>query len=143
MRTTLGEGRIRCPKCGTEQVDKAGIYLDASELAKRQMKCQKETCREPLWQLTGELRRYEPAKFIHKQMRRFFDYLIIDEAHEEKSADSAAPALLVIQLFQSIEKGCLPAFLSRGFKYFFLNEDSLFVAVQFFPRYYVTVPDVR
>jgi SNF2 family DNA or RNA helicase len=89
MRTTMGEGRVRCPKCGTEQVDKAGIYLDAAELAKRQMKCQKETCREPLWQLTGELRRYEPAKYIHKQMRRFFDYLIIDEAHEEKSADSA------------------------------------------------------
>src|SRR6516225_1607113 len=89
MRTTMGEGRVRCPKCGTEQVDKAGIFLDASEFAKRQMKCQKETCREPLWQLTGELRRYEPARYIHKQMRRFFDYLIIDEAHEEKSADSA------------------------------------------------------
>ena len=89
MRTTMGEGRVRCPKCGTEQVDKAGIFLDASEFSKRQMKCQKEICREPMWQLTGELRRYEPAKYIHKQMRRFFDYLIIDEAHEEKSADSA------------------------------------------------------
>jgi hypothetical protein len=89
MRTAMGEGRVRCPKCGTEQVDKAGIFLDASEFAKRQMKCQKETCREPLWQLTSELRRFEPAKYIHKQMRRFFDYLIIDEAHEEKSADSA------------------------------------------------------
>src|SRR5262249_58262748 len=54
----------------------------------RQMKCQKETCREPLWQLTGELRRYEPARYIHKRMRRFFDYLIIHEAHEEKSAHS-------------------------------------------------------
>jgi hypothetical protein len=89
MRTTMGEGRVRCPKCATEQVDKAGIFLDASEFAKRQMKCQKEGCREPLWQLTGELRRYEPARYIHKQMRRFFNYLIIDEAHEEKSADSA------------------------------------------------------
>jgi SNF2 family DNA or RNA helicase len=89
MRTTMGEGRVRCPKCGTEQVDKAGIYLDASEFAKRQMKCQKESCHEPLWQLTGELRRYEPAKFIHKQMKRFFDYLIIDEAHETKAQDSA------------------------------------------------------
>jgi SNF2 family DNA or RNA helicase len=89
MRTTMGEGRVRCPKCGTEQVDKAGIFLDASEFAKRQMKCQKEACREPLWQLTSELRRYEPARYIHKKLRRFFDYLIIDEAHEEKSADSA------------------------------------------------------
>jgi hypothetical protein len=89
MRTTMGEGRVRCPKCGTEQVDKAGIYLDATEFAKRQMKCQKEDCREPLWQLTSELRRFEPAKYIHKKLGRFFDYLIIDEAHEEKSADSA------------------------------------------------------
>src|SRR5262249_59241758 len=35
MRTTMGQGRVRCPKCGTEQVDKAGIFLDASEFAKR------------------------------------------------------------------------------------------------------------
>src|SRR5262249_23048427 len=47
------------------------------------------------------------------------------------------------QVFQSIEKGRLPTFLPRRFEYFFLNEHSLFVAVQCFPRNYVTVPDVR
>jgi hypothetical protein len=87
MRTTMGESRVRCPRCGAEQVDDAGIYLDASEFAKRQKKC--IACEEPLWTLTGEIHRFEPAKYIHKKMRRFFDYLIIDEAHEEKSADSA------------------------------------------------------
>src|SRR5262249_19073601 len=76
MRPEMGEGGLRCHKRGPAQGDKAGIYVDAAEFAKQQTKCQKEPCREPLWQLTGELRRYEPAKYIHKQMRRFFDYLI-------------------------------------------------------------------
>jgi len=64
-------------------------------------------CRAPLWSYIGadsrvgadhkavnskELRGYnkwEPAKYIHKHMKGFFDYLIIDEVHEEKGADTA------------------------------------------------------
>jgi hypothetical protein len=33
--------------------------------------------------------RWEPAKYIHKQLRGFFDYFVLDEAHEEKSSTSA------------------------------------------------------
>jgi hypothetical protein len=46
-------------------------------------------CGEPLWQLTREIWRYEPAKYIHKKLHRFLDYCVIDEIHEEKSAESA------------------------------------------------------
>jgi hypothetical protein len=41
-----------------------------------------------LWQYVRKPDRFEPARFIHKKLRPF-DYLIIDEVHEEKGADTA------------------------------------------------------
>ena len=46
-------------------------------------------CGSPLWQMTGELRRYEPALYIKRRLRNFFGYLILDEVHEEKGLDTA------------------------------------------------------
>jgi hypothetical protein len=48
-----------------------------------------EGCGSPLWQMTGELWRYEPALFIKRHLRHFFTYLILDEVHEEKGSDTA------------------------------------------------------
>ena len=48
-----------------------------------------EGCGSPLWQMTSELMRYEPALFIKRHLRHFIDYLILDEVHEEKGADTA------------------------------------------------------
>src|SRR5207249_4780055 len=45
--------------------------------------------RGALWTMTGELRRFEPARYIHKRLKGFFRYFLLDEAHEEKSADTA------------------------------------------------------
>jgi SNF2 family DNA or RNA helicase len=39
--------------------------------------------------MTGELWRYEPALYIKRHLRHFFRYLILDEVHEEKGADTA------------------------------------------------------
>src|SRR6266478_1776524 len=39
--------------------------------------------------MNGELRRYEPALYIKRHLRHFFDYLILDEVHEEKGAATA------------------------------------------------------
>jgi hypothetical protein len=46
-------------------------------------------CGSALWQMTSELRRYEPATYIKRHLRHFFDYLILDEVHEEKGFDTA------------------------------------------------------
>src|SRR5947209_600120 len=46
-------------------------------------------CGSPLWQMTGELRRYEPALYIKRHLGHFFRYLILDEIHEEKGAATA------------------------------------------------------
>src|SRR4029077_5372690 len=48
-----------------------------------------EGCGSPLWQMNGELRRYEPALYIKRHLRNFFTYLILDEVHEEKGLDTA------------------------------------------------------
>ena len=48
-----------------------------------------EGCGSPLWQMNGELRRYEPARFIKRHLRYFFKYLVLDEVHEEKGSDTA------------------------------------------------------
>ena len=46
-------------------------------------------CDEPLWQWTRQPYRWPPSKLIHKKLKGFFDYVLIDEIHEEKSAESA------------------------------------------------------
>lgn len=46
-------------------------------------------CNEPLWQWTKKPYRWPPAKLIQKKMRNFFDYMVVDEVHEEKSESSA------------------------------------------------------
>src|SRR5580658_5367920 len=39
--------------------------------------------------MTSELMRYEPALYIKRHLRGFFKYLVLDEVHEEKGADTA------------------------------------------------------
>ena len=46
-------------------------------------------CNEPLWNWTSRPNRWAPARIIQKKLRRFFQYLIIDEVHEQKSDESA------------------------------------------------------
>jgi SNF2 family DNA or RNA helicase len=90
------EDGLRCPKCGqmltkqreegAAQDEDGGLLLTHAQLAKRRQKC---PCGEQLWQYTGEIRRWAPATFIHKKLKGFFTYFVADEAHEEKSAESA------------------------------------------------------
>jgi hypothetical protein len=118
-RTHADDGFLRCPQCGRRLVDsrheplcvgqpgKEG--LSGTGLWKRRARCEwvlsghsgeadaegkpadlrVKGCGSPLWQMTGELERYEPALFIKRHLRHFFDYLILDEVHEEKGADTA------------------------------------------------------
>ena len=46
-------------------------------------------CGEPLWAFTSKPYRWAPARIIQKKLRRMFEYLIIDEVHEQKSDESA------------------------------------------------------
>jgi hypothetical protein len=48
-----------------------------------------ERCGEPLWCYTGKPYRWPPARIIHKKLSRMFDYLVVDEVHEQKSDESA------------------------------------------------------
>ncbi len=46
-------------------------------------------CGAALWTHTHELDRWPIARFIHKKLPGFFDYCIVDESHQTKSADTA------------------------------------------------------
>ena len=108
------DGFIRCPSCGRRLVDEerepicegkpGSTGQPGTGLWKRRTQCEwvlsneargedgsrlVEGCGSPLWQMTGELWRYEPALFIKRHLRRYFKYLILDEVHEEKGAHTA------------------------------------------------------
>ena len=113
------DGFLRCPQCGRRLVNDKREPLSVGKpgkngqpgtgLWKRRAQCEWvlsshgndgdpeldqagrliQGCGSPLWQMSGELRRYEPALFIKRRLRNFFKYLILDEVHEEKGADTA------------------------------------------------------
>jgi hypothetical protein len=118
-RTHLDDGFIRCSQCGRRLVDdkREPLFEGRSGrdgqvgtgLWKKRSRCewvlagnttepnyQNEGpdrlvpgCGSPLWQMTGEIRRYEPALFIKRHLKHYFDYLLADELHETKGADTA------------------------------------------------------
>lgn len=118
-RSHAVEGFLRCPNCGlrlvTQEREPIGVGKPAGNghsgtgLWKRRARCEwvlansrgrhdpereesdrlLEGCGAPLWQMTGELWRYEPALFIKRRLRHYFGYLILDEVHEEKGSATA------------------------------------------------------
>ena len=88
---------LTCPTCGKPVMNKDS-HASMDWLNKNRRVCaapldedepEGPVCGGHLWSYHGELRRWAPADYIKKHMRGFFDYLIIDEVHEEKSAASA------------------------------------------------------
>jgi hypothetical protein len=82
---------LYCPRCGAQVIkttgkDAAGVAIAIEALAKTKHSC--EQCQEPLCQNIRKPDRFEPARFFHKQVRKL-DYLIVDELHENKGADTA------------------------------------------------------
>lgn len=94
-----GQPHLRCPDCGGKIVTERSAIVEMGDLAKKKLCCEYvlnpdggfplQGCGAPLWQYTGELKRWEPALYIQRRLRRFFTYLVLDEQHEEKSATSA------------------------------------------------------
>lgn len=78
---------VHCPTCGAQIVDGDDKPTDPKALAKKRHTC--GSCKTSLWQMTGDLWRYEPALFIKRHLKHFFEYLILDEVHETKSAETA------------------------------------------------------
>lgn len=87
------EGRERfhyrvptCPRCGKIATDAEGVPLKADKLARKKHRC---PCGEALWQQTAP-RRVALADYLRRELPRgFFSALILDEAHEYKSGESA------------------------------------------------------
>jgi len=80
-----------CPDCQTpiEVKQRDGTMLPAGpdDLKKDKLSC--ESCGAALWQWTNEFDRWPVADYIHKKLNGYFDFLIVDESHQAKSAESA------------------------------------------------------
>jgi hypothetical protein len=64
--------------------DRSPEPLEYFDKARR--KC--EACGEQLWQDIAKPRRFAPALFIKKKLKNFFDYYVMDEVQDGRSADS-------------------------------------------------------
>lgn len=81
-----------CPSCQQaafrmERGSNVPEPIPLEDLEKRQHFC--EFCKEALWQWTDQLDRWPVAKYLHGHARRRIDYVVIDEAHETKGAETA------------------------------------------------------
>lgn len=95
---------VLCPTCFKEQTEldkETGLFVKVLETAfhKKRRKC--TVCGEPMWAWTHEIDRWPVATFVHKKLRNWFDYCIIDESHQAKSAEAA-----VGQVMGSLVAGC-------------------------------------
>ena len=88
QRITFDE--IRSPHAGRELGSLDG-YVDkiGTEVNHGGFKWVVKKCGEPLFNYTSRPYRWAPALVIQRKCRRLFDYLIIDEVHEQKSDESA------------------------------------------------------
>ena len=109
--TKYHPGTLRCPACGAplvKKMDEDGQvdFWTVEELDKSRRTCR--DCGDALWQHMAKplknaphglatknrtpnvgCRKWPPAQYIHKHRKGYFDYFILDEAHEEKGAKTA------------------------------------------------------
>ncbi len=104
-----------CPDCGEFVIDKKTRSPVAVEyLQARAHFCAK--CGEALWEAdrTG-VRRYPPAEFIKRHLRRFFDLFIADEVHELKGGETAQGNALGMLASACKKTICLTGTLVGGY----------------------------
>ena len=88
-----------------QECDKGFVPIDPSEANRKKLACEfvldvegysngkpiygfTRGCGERLWQMTRQIDRYEPATYVKRKLPGFFDYLLLDEMHQEKAPDS-------------------------------------------------------
>lgn len=86
------EGLPFCPACMKLCVEEDKgegrlVPVPIADLHKSRHSCYE--CKQPLWTYTNEIDRWPAADYVHDHLRGVFRYLIVDEAHEEKSATTA------------------------------------------------------
>jgi hypothetical protein len=104
-RSKLFKGEhILCPHCFTEQTveDKETgewIKIPEEKFHKKKRKC--VVCGEAMWTWINKPNKWPAARYIHAKLRNFFDYAVIDESHQAKSAEAA-----IGQAMGSLVAGC-------------------------------------
>jgi len=105
---------LRCPGCGGRLCDRQRLPVEEGALKRKRSYCEHVLvpeatevvredgtvvhvrqlhlaggCGEALWQSIPRPRRFAPALFVKRKLRGYFDYLVLDEVHEERGQHSA------------------------------------------------------
>lgn len=107
-----------CPACGEFLIDpKTRSPLCPEDLERKALFCKNEKCRSALWQADRKaIRRFAPAEFIKRYLRKgFFDLLIADEVHELKGGDTAQGNALGMLASVAGKTVCLTGTLVGGY----------------------------
>lgn len=106
----FNEPAAHCMHCNEPAMSKDKVPISLTKFDNNKYFC--ETCKAHMWSYdTSGARKWAPAQYIKSKMKGYFNYLVIDEAHEEKSAGSeqaqAAGALITATQHQIILTGTL------------------------------------
>lgn len=93
-----------CPSCYQEQLEEdkeSGEFrrIPLEKFHKKRLRC--VVCDEPMWQWVKKPAKWPCAQYIHHKLRKFFQYCVIDESHQAKSAEAA-----IGQAMGSLVAGC-------------------------------------
>lgn len=86
MLTSKRSGELTCPQCGSPILTEDGTGASVAWLKKHKRFC---PCGSALWQVVG-FHKEMASKIVKRRMRKWFDYLIYDEAHQAKSGETKA-----------------------------------------------------
>ena len=115
-------GTAYCPKCDAPQVrtvkdkeEKIPIteFFKRGNIEPKKFYCC--NCDEPLWQWLNKPNRWPVATYIHKRLRGWFDYCVIDESHECKEAENAIGSAMGSLVAASKKTICLTGTMCGGF----------------------------
>lgn len=93
-RPVKGAKYPTCPKCGKMIVTDSGAPMDLEKLGKKRSYCSnvgedEKVCGEALWTWTHDVDRWPISTYVNKKLKGYFNYLLVDELHQQKSANSA------------------------------------------------------
>ena len=104
--------RVFCPRCAAVAIEN-DEYLTMEDLRKKRRTC--GACGSPFWQADRSLRRFAPAEYIKKYLKRYWDLIVIDEIQAYKAEGTLQGRAMGSLLSAIPYAACLTGTLNGGY----------------------------